>query len=73
MENKGEIVRRLHATLKETREFEELKDLEYIKETGETCYEEYVTATFDNGYTKKINVAHDSGIAMIRDIIKGLG
>ena len=30
-------------------------------------------ATFDNGYTKKINVAHDSGIAMIRDIIKGLG
>lgn len=73
MENKGEIVRRLYATLKKTREFEELKDLEYIKETGKTCYEEYVTATFDNGYTKKINVAHDSGIAMIRDIIKGLG
>ncbi|MBP3898195.1 MAG: hypothetical protein J6D57_10270 [Mogibacterium sp.] len=73
MENKGEIVRRLYATLKETREFEELKDLEYIKETGKTCYEEYVTATFENGYTKEINVAHDSGIAMIRDIIKGLG
>lgn len=73
MENKGEIVRRLYATLKETREFEELKDLEYIKETGKTCYEEYVTATFDNGYTKKINVAHESGIAMIRDIIKDLG
>lgn len=73
MENKGEIARRLYATLKETREFEELKDLEYIKETGKTCYEEYVTATFNNGHTKKINVAHDSGIAMIRDIIKGLG
>lgn len=73
MENKGEIVRRLYATLKETREFEELKDLEYIKETGKTYYEEYVTATFDNGYTKKINVTHDSGIAMIRDIINGLG
>ena len=73
MENKGEIVRRLYATLKETRESKKLKDLEYIKETGKICCEEYVTATFDNGYTKKINVAYDSGIAMIRDVIKGLG
>lgn len=29
-----------------------------------------VTVTFDNGYTKRINVACDSYIAIIRDVAK---
>lgn len=70
MENKAEIAKQLCITLQMTREYaEELDALEYAK----NGYEEIVTATFSNGYTRKINVAHDSGIAMIRDIIKGLG
>lgn len=69
MENKAEIAKKFCDTLRMTREFEELQSLEYAHDD----YREYVTATFKNGYTKEINVAHDSGIAMIRDIIKGLG
>lgn len=69
MENKAEIAKKFCDTLRMTREFEELQSLEYAHDD----YREYVTATFENGYTKEINVAHDSGIAMIRDIIKGLG
>lgn len=69
MENKAEIAKKFCDTLRMTREFEKLQSLEYAHDD----FREYVTATFDNGYTKKINVAYDSGIAMIRDIIKGLG
>lgn len=69
MENKAEIAKKFCDTLRMTREYEELQSLEYKHDD----YREYVTATFGNGYTKEINVAHDSGIAMIRDIIKGLG
>lgn len=69
MENKAEIAKQLCTTLQMTREYKELDALEYAK----NGYEEIVVATFSNGYTKKINVAHDSGIAMIRDIIRGFG
>lgn len=34
---------------------------------------ETVTATFANGGKRKINVEMDSGTAMIRDIMNGLG
>jgi hypothetical protein len=34
---------------------------------------EEVTATFVNGGKRIINVACDSGVAMIRDVMKGLG
>lgn len=70
MENKAEIAKQFCITLQMTREYaEELDSLEYTK----NGYEEIVTATFKDGYVKKINVGMDSGIAMIRDIIKGLG
>jgi hypothetical protein len=31
---------------------------------------EIVTVTFDNGYTKKVNVACDSYIAIVQDVAK---
>ena len=63
MENKQEICNKLCETLKLTRSAYDLVSLEYIEET------ETVLATFENG-SIKINVACDSGIAMIRDICK---
>lgn len=54
-------------TLKLTRLGTDLIDLDYIEE------KELVVAHFEGGGKKEINVAMDSGIAMIRDIIRGIG
>lgn len=54
-------------TLKLTRQLYDLIDLDYIKE------KEIVVAHFEGGGKKEINVAMDSGIAMIKDIIRGIG
>ena len=66
MENnftKHDICRALLPVLRMTRALRDLKDLEYQGDTEE------VHAVFRGGYTKKINVACDSGLAMIKDIV----
>ena len=45
----------------------DLIDLDYIEES------EIVVAYFEGGHKVDINVAMDSGIAMINDIIRGIG
>lgn len=62
MENKQDILDFLLPALQLTRACEDLCSLEYDEEM------EIVTATFANG-SRKINVAMDSGIAMIRDVL----
>ena len=49
-----------------TRHLEDLTDLEYVVEDNK---EEYVIATFKNGYTKRMYVTGDSGYALIKDVI----
>lgn len=66
-ENKKLIVGHLFHALKATRAFEELIDLDYIEP------EEIVVAHFERGGKRTINVACDSGIAMIRDIVSKIG
>ena len=68
MENYQEICNLLRFTLKQTRQFDDLVKLEHLQEGRER----YVVATFDGGYTKQIRVTMDSGIAMIKDIIRNL-
>ncbi len=65
MEDKTRIVAELLPVLQLTRMFSDLKALEY----GASNAGEYVTATFDNGFQKRVNVSGDSGVAVIRDII----
>ena len=67
MENKQEILNRLLFTCQATRGADDLASLIYDEKTEE------VTATFANGGKRIINVACDSGVAMIRDVMKGLG
>lgn len=62
-EDKQKICDLLLKALQETRNLYDLTNLLYDPEN------EVVIATFENGYTKKANVACDSGTAMIRDII----
>lgn len=66
MENnftKHDICRALLPVLRMTRALRDLEDLEYQGDTEE------VHAVFRGGYTKKINVACDSGLAMVKDIV----
>ncbi|MDE6956653.1 MAG: hypothetical protein K2O96_00925 [Lachnospiraceae bacterium] len=64
MENKQKICGLLLPALQETRGLNDLVDLEYVPE------QDIVLATFASGAVKGINVAMDSGMAMIMDIIK---
>lgn len=70
VENSGEdketICKLLCKVLQKTRGAADLVSLTYDSES------EIVTAAFEGG-TKKINVAMDSGTAMVRDIVNHLG
>ena len=69
MENKQYITHALYDLLTLTSEYSsELVRLEYVK----TDAEEVVVAEFRSGATKTINVHMDSGIALIRDVLKRL-
>lgn len=63
MEDRQKICDLLLPALQATRNLYDLTKLEYDAET------EMVYATFTSGYTKRANVAADSGASMIRDII----
>lgn len=66
-EDKHKICGLLCEVLQETRGAADLISLEFDSGT------EIVTAAFQSGGTKRINVACDSGMAMIRDIVNHLG
>jgi len=66
-ENKALICERLCEVLKLTSQCHDLLDLDYDEEL------EIVTAIFASGGKKRINVALDSGWAMMKDILKGVG
>ena len=68
MENHQVICMLLCLTLRETRQYSDLESLDYAKK-GE---ERYVIARFVNGSSRKITVTMDSGIAMIKDILRHL-
>lgn len=68
MENYQAICNALCSTLRLTRNFDDLESLEHIQEGKER----YVVAKFDSYYTKRIRVTMDSGIAMIKDILRNI-
>lgn len=63
MENKQETLNKLLPALQATRNLHDLAELEYQAD------QELVYAKFESGYQKIVNVALDSGTAMIKDII----
>ena len=66
MENKKDIVRRLKMLLTATRAGSDIADLE-LNDQQDT-----VTVTFIHGGSRRVNIAGDSGLAIIRDVIKML-
>lgn len=63
-EDKQKICDLLLPALQATRNLYDLQELEYSEER------DLVYAKFESGYQKVVNVAMDSGTAMIRDIVK---
>lgn len=62
-ENKQEILTKLLPALQATSGLFDLVGLQYNYD------DESVTATFENGAQKRVNVHMDSGTAMIRDVV----
>ena len=67
MENKRTICALLLKTLRATDNAHDLVSLTYSAD------EEVVTALFESGGKRVINVSMDSGTAMIRDVMVNLG
>lgn len=63
-EDKQKILDLLLPSLQATRNLHDLIGLDYDEES------ETVIATFNNGYQKRVNVAIDSGTAMICYVIR---
>ena len=70
MEDKQKICNMFLQALRETRNYSDLEDLQYEYDKDKGI--EVVNALFSNGCIKTVNVACDSGIAMMQDIIYAL-
>ncbi len=68
MENKERITHQLMLCLLATRAGEDISDMSYFKGSGD----EWVNITFKDGSWIPVSVTADSGIALIKDVIKSL-
>lgn len=64
MENKEDIVMRLKILLNATRAGQDIEEME-LTEDGD-----FVMIEWESGGTQKVNIAADSGVAIIRDVLK---
>ncbi len=67
MEDKKEIVVLLKHLLRATRAGKDIEEME-LGDNGET-----IRITFNNQCARNVNIACDSGIAMILDVARALG
>lgn len=68
-EDRQEICDRLLETLKATRYYKNLRALAYVRTKAGS---EIVIAEWGRGRQQEINVTMDSGVAMVRDIVREL-
>lgn len=66
MENMQEICDRLLWVLEATRGGADVVSLEYVEDS------EIVIVLYANGFKKRVNVAYDSGVALIRDVMRNI-
>lgn len=66
MENKKEIVMRLKMLLKVTKEGEDIDKMELTED------QHFVVIKWKNGWTKRVNIEADSGVAIIEDVLKAI-
>lgn len=69
-EDKQKIYSLLCKALQATRDQYDLKELEFEKLSED---HQIVTVKYENGGKQVVNVSLDSGIAMIRDILRNIG
>ena len=69
MENKQEICNLLCVALRATRDQHDLIEIVYQRRANDR---ETATLFYENGSKRSVNVSMDSGIAMMRDILRGV-
>lgn len=69
MEDKARILDALRYLLNLTMFGQDIHFIDYIKEEDGM---ELAEVTWADGYTQRINISMDSGIAIIRDVLRGL-
>ena len=68
-EDKAVITQALFQALKTTVEGVNLAEMEYKRLRDNT---ELVTLIYDNGYRKTVNVSRDSGVALMKDVLRAI-
>lgn len=68
-EDKEVVTRALFQALKTTVEGVNLAEMEYKRLQDNT---ELVTLIYDNGYRKTVNVSCDSGVALMKDVLRAI-
>ena len=68
-EDKQEIINWLFQTLKQTVAGDGLESIKYEQLNNG---DEIAVLMYDNGYRKSVNISCDSGIALMRDILRNI-
>ena len=71
-EDKNLIIKALHDYLKTSRHFQDLEEVEYVK-NGDGWFGEHAVFTFADGRVEKVNISGDSCVAIMADVLKHFG
>ena len=71
-ENKELIIKALHDYLKTSRHFQDLEEVEYVK-NGDGWFGETAVFTFADGKVEKVNISGDSCMGIIKDVLRHFG
>lgn len=68
-EDKARITSALFDAVRLTRAGDGIRSMDYVNDPN-SYGREHVIITYSNGYIKRVNVAMDSGAALIRDVMR---
>ncbi len=71
-EDKNLIIKALHDLLLQSRRYQDLEKVEYVK-NGNGWYGEQAVFTFSNGKVESVNITGDSCMGIILDVLKHFG
>ena len=71
-ENKELIIKALHDLLLTSRHFQDLEEVEYVK-NGNGWYGEQAIFTFSNGRVESVNITGDNCTGIMIDVLKHFG
>ena len=71
-EDKNLILQSLHNYMKQSRQYQNLEKVEYVK-NGNGWYGEQAIFTFSDGKVESVNITGDNCMAILIDVLKHFG